>query len=87
MEFGREDHLVKHYHHLQSAFKQYTKVFFFRKWGTCCCADDIMSASCRQGGVSDEVTLTAYITAAFLEMNISAQVSGLPEVQIIFFEV
>lgn len=46
-----------------------------------------MSASCRQGGVSDEVTLTAYITAAFLEMNISAQVSGLPEVQIIFFEV
>ena len=32
-------------------------------------------ASCLQGGVSDEVTLSAYITAAFLEMNVSVTVS------------
>ena len=32
-------------------------------------------ASPVQGGVSDEVTLSAYITAAFLEMNISVTVS------------
>uniref|UniRef100_A0A3Q1JBX2 Alpha-2-macroglobulin-like n=1 Tax=Anabas testudineus TaxID=64144 RepID=A0A3Q1JBX2_ANATE len=30
-----------------------------------------------KGGVSDEVTLTAYITAAFLEMNMSAEVNNL----------
>lgn len=35
----------------------------------------IMPASCPQGGVSDEVTLTAYITASFLEMNMPANVS------------
>ena len=31
-----------------------------------------------QGGVSDEVTLSAYITAGFLEMNSSTDVSKLP---------
>ena len=30
-----------------------------------------------QGGVSDEVTLSAYITASFLEMNSSLSVSHL----------
>lgn len=38
----------------------------------------ITPASCPQGGVSDEITLTAYITASFLEMNMPANVS-LPE--------
>ncbi|XP_019211899.1 pregnancy zone protein [Oreochromis niloticus] len=32
-----------------------------------------------KGGVSDEVTLSAYVTAAFLEMNISQHVSRLKE--------
>lgn len=32
-------------------------------------------ASSPQGGVSDEVTLSAYITATFLEMKISVNVS------------
>ena len=32
-------------------------------------------ASSLQGGVSDEVTLSAYITAAFLEMNMYIDVS------------
>ena len=36
---------------------------------------NMSDASSLQGGVSDEVTLSAYITAAFLEMNISVDVS------------
>lgn len=35
----------------------------------------LTASSAPQGGVSDEVTLTAYITASFLEMNASADVS------------
>lgn len=38
-------------------------------------ADGLNGASSPQGGVSDEVTLSAYITAAFLEMGTSATVS------------
>lgn len=38
-------------------------------------ADGFTGASSPQGGVSDEVTLSAYITAALLEMNMSATVS------------
>lgn len=38
-------------------------------------ADGLTGASSPQGGVSDEVTLSAYITAALLEMNMSATVS------------
>lgn len=41
----------------------------------CLCAPSL------QGGVSDEVTLSAYITAAFLEMNTSIHVSRPPAVQ------
>lgn len=38
-------------------------------------ADGFYGASSPQGGVSDEVTLSAYITAALLEMNMTATVS------------
>ena len=43
------------------------------------CVWCLYDASSLQGGVSDEVTLSAYITAAFLEMNISAAVSTVDE--------
>ena len=38
-------------------------------------SDGLNGACSRQGGVSDEVTLSAYITAAFLEMGMSPTVS------------
>lgn len=41
----------------------------------CLCAPSL------QGGVSDEVTLSAFVTAAFLEMNTSIHVSRPPAVQ------
>lgn len=37
--------------------------------------EGLTGASSPQGGVSDEVTLSAYITAALLEMNMTATVS------------